>query len=817
MPHTSRPARLRGAAAALLAVLTLVGLGSCAYYNTFYIARKYYDRATGGLPYRVDHDQSPDLGNLNKSIDYSKKLMANYPKSKWVDDAYLLWAKGFLAKDDPLQTVTMLEDFSTRFPNSPLKAEATFYRAVALRQARRYTEALTEFDSYFATHPKGPLVPYAHLEYARTLRSLERPADAAQAAGIVVDKWPKSPLAVTARTERAEARFAQGDFEAARRDYRFMGDHARTDDERLDYLLRESECLEAARQYEPAMALLRGALAHERPPQRPDTTGGRPLVIPQTPGYDRYGRLLTRLGTVQLMSGDEQGALASYRRVVDDYPRTPVSAEAQYRVGYAYEIGADDFESARLEYAKVRDQNPGSPFVAQATQRQTTLDQLARFRSAGGADADTAERHAQAGFLLAEQYLFQLQKPERALVEYRKVSSENPGSPWAAKALNAEAWVLKNKLEQPAAAESLWWKVVHEYPATEGQLAARDYLEAAGKTVPAELIKLPPEPVATDTAAARPASGDLFKPLTNPPDATPAIGSGAAIGALRTAGQPDSATIAAMARARFGSASPNPGGSVAATIRDSILAAQGKGAHDGRLVPQPPPGLQPPPGTPNTPPNPSPANLAGVNSTPPGASANTNGATTSAAPLNAIANGPGNGSPGAPLATGGGPGPTPGTPLPPPNSLATPATSPMPTGPPVVNPPPPPAGSTVGDALHAAAANAPRETANGAPRTAAPDTAKREPLPPLEFSPVRPGITFPAGPPRTLGFGSHGAEASRSLENAVIGAPVPAPNLARPRGGAPADTSRAATPAAAADTTRAHAPKSFQPRGSRFQ
>ena len=32
----------------------------------------------------------------NKSIEYSKKLLAQYPKSKWVDDAYLLWARALL-------------------------------------------------------------------------------------------------------------------------------------------------------------------------------------------------------------------------------------------------------------------------------------------------------------------------------------------------------------------------------------------------------------------------------------------------------------------------------------------------------------------------------------------------------------------------------------------------------------------------------------------------------------------------------------------------------------------------------------------------
>ena len=43
-----------------------------------------------------------------------------------------------------------------------------------------------------------------------------------------------------------------------------------------------------------------------------------------------------------------------------------------------------------------------------------------RYRTGGGSP-DSADRKAQGGFLLAEQYLFQLDKPERALVEYARV------------------------------------------------------------------------------------------------------------------------------------------------------------------------------------------------------------------------------------------------------------------------------------------------------------------------------------------------------------------------------------------------------------
>src|SRR5207247_7786310 len=43
--------RLRGTSKRLVVALLLLGAtASCAYYNTFYLARKYYFKATDGLP-----------------------------------------------------------------------------------------------------------------------------------------------------------------------------------------------------------------------------------------------------------------------------------------------------------------------------------------------------------------------------------------------------------------------------------------------------------------------------------------------------------------------------------------------------------------------------------------------------------------------------------------------------------------------------------------------------------------------------------------------------------------------------------------------
>ncbi len=493
----------------LVPLLALAWLASsCAYYNTFYLARRYYFKGTAGLPYLVDKRDQSGAQNFTKAIDFSKKVMANYAKSKWVDDAYLLWARSLLGRDDPRETVSMLQDFPVRFPDSNLKTEALFYLGVGLRQSRRNGEAEETLARYLEQVPRGDLAPYAWLERARALTALDRDSAAAYCASQVLERFPRSPLGPKAQAARAQALLDSGDYTRARADYQALGRNSVDDDERLTFLFREADCLEASRALDEEMALLREALSHERPPAVTENASG-PVAYQPTPGGDRYGRILIRIGTVDLLAERQKPALDAYQEVRRLYPKSPLSAEAQYRIGYAFETMGDDFERARSEYARVKDEFPNSAFSTQAEGRLTNFDRLSQFRSAGG---DTLQKRAEAGFLLAELYLFQLGKPERALEEYGKIATEFAGTPWGGKALTAQAWVLSRKLQRRAAADSLLWVVVTRYPATESQLAARDYLEQEGIVVPDSLIKMPiplPPPVADTSRLTPPPAGTV--------------------------------------------------------------------------------------------------------------------------------------------------------------------------------------------------------------------------------------------------------------------------------------------------------------------
>ena len=491
-------------ARALLPLLAALALSSCAFYNTYYLARRNYNFATGGEPYLMTTADPSAQQRLTKSIELSKKLLADYPKSNLVDDAYLLWARALLGRDDPLKTVDMLRDFDRVHPKSSLRSEAVFYLGVAYRQAHRPAEGLVSLDEFLAVSKPAALVPYALLERSRVLTALDRPAEAATAAGQVLERFPKSRLVKPARVARAEALLAQTEYDSARADFRYLDQNAEDDEERLTFLLREADCIEGARRYDEELDLLKAALAQEARPVLPPPVGGQ-VMAPTGVGVDHYGRLRIRVGTANLLAGRFDKALEDYREVVAVYPRTGLAGEAQYRIGYAYETIGDDLEKARAEYGKVRDQGGQGAYALQALTRLAAIDRLMQFRTASG--KDSLEKSTEAGFLLAELYLFQNDKPERALEEYRKIADAHPGTPYAGKALNAQGWVLSRKLNRKTEADSLFWKVVHEYPATEAQLAARDYLEGEGIEVPTDLIRLPapPEPAPDTTLHLTPA------------------------------------------------------------------------------------------------------------------------------------------------------------------------------------------------------------------------------------------------------------------------------------------------------------------------
>jgi TolA-binding protein len=434
----------RFALVAAVVVLGLTGAG-CAYYNTFYSARKSFELADRQMQQQPDPEARATAGAaalFDKAIQGSTKVVLEYAGSKWVDDAVLLIGRSQLGKGEYAGAQLKFAELGQNFPGSNLLHEAVYWSGVAAERDRRRPEAIVLFDSLLTHFPDSRFRDQAKYRRANLYLLAREPAKAE--ADLRELSRRKDKLGYDAGLRLADALYAAKRFEEARGEYERVAERAPTEMLRQDARLRVGDCDEAlgdraaaARTYE---ALLREA---------------------RTP--DGKARARLRYGSALGMSGQVDRGIGELQNVIDDQPRTPYAAEAAFRAGYLHEVVRDDAASARRSYDTVAEQQPGSPFVAQAKMRRDNLDRLDSFRAATG-DSAGADAGAQALFQSGELLLFQLGKPQKAIEEYARLEREYPDSPLVPRAVFAQGWVKARRLGDIDGAKDDFQRLVARWP-----------------------------------------------------------------------------------------------------------------------------------------------------------------------------------------------------------------------------------------------------------------------------------------------------------------------------------------------------------------
>ncbi len=80
----------------LSVLLTLLMSSSCAYYNTFYNARKSYEAALELARQNPDNPVSSEEHLLDQAVSGAVKILTIYSESHWADDAQLLLGDALL-------------------------------------------------------------------------------------------------------------------------------------------------------------------------------------------------------------------------------------------------------------------------------------------------------------------------------------------------------------------------------------------------------------------------------------------------------------------------------------------------------------------------------------------------------------------------------------------------------------------------------------------------------------------------------------------------------------------------------------------------
>ena len=139
----------------LLVPIVLLCVAGCAYYNTFYLAKRYYKDAQKEQEKSVSGAIAMGAASrYDQVIRQCMKVITEYPKSKYVDDALYLMGASLYGKGDYAGAIRRLDELETRFPKSPYIADARVVKGLAHYRRKDYDTADSVLVALSTAYPK---------------------------------------------------------------------------------------------------------------------------------------------------------------------------------------------------------------------------------------------------------------------------------------------------------------------------------------------------------------------------------------------------------------------------------------------------------------------------------------------------------------------------------------------------------------------------------------------------------------------------------------------------------------------------------------
>lgn len=242
------------------------------------------------------------LKQYDKAIETYESI--GQDKGGRTEEARFRTAEIYLQMGEIDRSVAAFRALARDYPDSPLRDAYAFNVGSIYRQKEMDSAAIDEFNAFLVSYPESALVPQALFSIGDAWFNMENYDSALVLYRRVLDRHPGSPIV--------------------------------------------PEALDAVRFTLVAMGRGEEALAviEEFQAKNPDRLPADSLAF--------------RKATIVLEEGDIDGAIARYRRLIADYPESPLVPDAMFQIGRAHEYRGDN-DSALLFYRDVATRFPGAP------------------------------------------------------------------------------------------------------------------------------------------------------------------------------------------------------------------------------------------------------------------------------------------------------------------------------------------------------------------------------------------------------------------------------------------------------------------------
>jgi TolA-binding protein len=483
--------------AGVVGLAAAVGLGSCAYYNIYWMASHEYEKATtavGAAEFWDPFAQKPLTGEAIKNIDSCAKrcgkILLLYPKSKWVDDALVLMGNCFTLKGEYATALRKYEELLKFYPSSELVDEALYMEA--------YTHVLDGSTG-------------------EALASLEAMEDQ-----IKTKRWREHVVYLAGKIYRKNAD-CDGAIEYYEKYLKSFPEGQRAVDVTLalaDCLIKVGRQSEAAELLEPltkkqdltgSVAAIKLGAAYRKLGQDDKALGIFRGLADKTLADSVRARADIETAITLEGQGKPEEAVGVLG-VADSLGKSALGGEARYRIGLIYEQRLSDFAKAAAAYDEAG--KSATEYGRLAAKRASALKSVAKYEQVlSDSTVKDADKLAMNRFLLAETYLIDLGLAVRAETELRVLSDSLAANPFTARSKLALGSLLEARGDTTARA--YYRAVIDSFPTTVYANMARSRLSLPLVDVP---IPVTPAPAADTASATQPGPPPTFIGPTVPAD-----------------------------------------------------------------------------------------------------------------------------------------------------------------------------------------------------------------------------------------------------------------------------------------------------------
>ena len=336
-------------------LLFVVFSSSCAYYNTFYNAEQYFEEAEK-LRLEKDGEMIPisAMDKYGKTIEKSKKVIEDFPESKYVNEALLLMGKARYYRSDYDLAIDNLKVIMND-GSDKIKEEAKYWQALCKWKKGSVSASIDELNTLLNNSKSKRIKAKCYL-------SLAEIANESKGVDLSLDYLQKAAKLTTNRNERgviygklSKMAFDKQEYTLAKDGYNNVIAFSLSKDKIEDAHLQILKILRIENNYRSAEKKIKSMLLDDK--------------------FNRIsGELELELVQLYKAQGDFEDIESRLETIVNDYQRTTVSAEAYYQLGRIHTSDKWDLSKAKEYFDMVSKESSRSIYSPMAKNYSRAID-----------------------------------------------------------------------------------------------------------------------------------------------------------------------------------------------------------------------------------------------------------------------------------------------------------------------------------------------------------------------------------------------------------------------------------------------------------